>query len=165
MGRRQLVSMREYAKLRKVSAMAVSKAVKAGRVTLLNGKIDVNLADRQWSANTQPGQKSPKGLPAPARRDADGMLGLPNSYADSRAKREAIRAKREQIEFDEMMGLLVDAGEFRSKFLPMIADAKTRLLGVASKCKARLPGLSAVDVQIIEDLIREALGEIANGNR
>ena len=169
MGKRsRLVSMREYAKRRNISAMAVSKAVKAGRVTLVSGKIDVNLADREWSANTRPGQKAPKLLKLAPDADPQGTQGLPKhvpgGYALARERREQLRLKLDQLEFDERMLLLVDAAEFRAKFLPMIADAKTRLLGVASKCKARLPGLSAVDVSIIEGLIREALGEIANGS-
>lgn len=161
-----MVSMREYAKRRKVSPMAVSKAVKAGRVTLVSGKIDVNLADRQWSANTRPGQKVPKMLARAPETDPEDAQGLPGaqagSYAVARAAREQLRLKLDQVDFDERMQNLVDAAEFRAKFLPMIADAKTRLLGVASKCKSRLPSLSAVDVSTIEDLIHKALGEITN---
>ena len=86
----------------------------------------------------------------------------PNSYASSRARREATLANMAQMDYDLKMGVLVNAVEIREQISKLHTEAKTRLLGVASKCKARLPQLSAIDVSIIEDLIREALGEIAN---
>jgi hypothetical protein len=174
------LSQRGYAKHRGVTLRAVQKAIRDGRITLDKDGIDPARADRQWRNNTdetkprnsvsgRPGgriQKAPKLLPARTSGDLQGTQGLPehvpSGYALARERREQLRLKLDQLEFDERMLLLVDAAEFRAKFLPMIADAKTRLLGVASKCKSRLPGLSAVDVSIIEDLIREALGEITN---
>ena len=51
------LTQKEYAALRGCAPSAVTKAVQAGRITLviLNGKkmVDVALADRQWSQNTR----------------------------------------------------------------------------------------------------------------
>jgi hypothetical protein len=162
-----LVSMNEYARSRGISSVAVSKAVKTKRIKLVRGKIDPSLADEQWAANTRPGQRvarrrliapsvapiEPQSIPEPA----------PNTYGTARARREETLANMAQMDYDLKMGVLVNSSEIREKLAKLHTEAKTRLLGVASKCKARVPQLSAIDVSIIEDLIREALGEIANG--
>ncbi len=54
-----MITAAEYARLRGVSRNAVSKAIKAGRIsvtTAANGRmlIDADQADREWAANTDP---------------------------------------------------------------------------------------------------------------
>jgi hypothetical protein len=167
--------MREYARMRGVSVVAVSKAVKTRRISLVRGKIYPAKADKEWERNTQPGQRAvntrrkPPKTAAPAAAADPGQPrdtpdSQPNSYATARARREETLANMAQMDYDVKMGVLVNAGEIREKIAKLHTEAKTRLLGVASKCKARLPQLSAIDVSIIEDLIREALGEIASGS-
>lgn len=52
-----------YAEHRGVSRMAVSKAVKAGRIKKdANGKIDVAQADADWEANTKPQMQDRKSV-------------------------------------------------------------------------------------------------------
>ena len=170
-----LISMREYARTRGLAVSTVSKALKTKRITLTRGKIDPAKVDAQWKANTQPGQravntrrKASKAVAPAASADPGQTRDTPdpqsNSYATARARREETLANMAQMDYDVKMGVLVNAAEIREKISKLHTEAKTRLLGVASKCKARLPQLSAIDVSIIEDLIREALGEIANGN-
>jgi hypothetical protein len=167
--------MREYARMRGVSVVAVSKAVKTKRISLVRGKIDPAKADKEWAANTQPGQRAAKARRKAPSSKVDAMPpavgelpGIPepepNTYAAARAKREELHLKSEQMDFDLKMGELVRASDIRERLAKLHTEAKTRLLGVASKCKARIPQLSAIDVSIIEDLIREALGEIANAS-
>jgi len=62
--KRLLVSMRQYAEMRGVSAMAVSKAAAVGRITLVDGKVDVELADCQWRENTHPAARGCERLAA-----------------------------------------------------------------------------------------------------
>jgi phage terminase Nu1 subunit (DNA packaging protein) len=45
----------------------------------------------------------------------------------------------------------------------MVTAAKTRLLGVPSKAKARIPTLTVRDIEALEDLIAEALEELSLG--
>jgi phage terminase Nu1 subunit (DNA packaging protein) len=154
--------------MRGISTVAVSKAVKTKRIKLVRGKIDPAKADAEWATNTRPGQRvekrrlvAPEAAPLPTQSIPEPE---PNTYAGARARREETLANMAQMDFDLKMGVLVNAAEIREKISKLHTEAKTRLLGVASKCKARLPQLSAIDVSIIEDLIREALGEIASGN-
>lgn len=180
---RRLVSMREYARHRGVTVEAVSKAVKAGRIATTAGKkVDIEAADRAWSANTQPGQmaakrtrstasraskrRRPKAKARVAAASEPGPNEDPNvnTYASARARREDYLARMAQVDFEQKSGVLINATEFKAAYLKLITEAKTRLLAVPTKCKSRLPALSALDISIIEDLIRDELEELASGN-
>lgn len=172
--KRRLVSMRDYAKRRGVTVEAVSKAAKTGRISLVGKKVDVQAADRQWAANTQPGQmaakrtrkapsKRSKRTPAVPDTEAPAADSTVNNYASARARREDYLARMAQSDFEERSGLLVNANEMKAEWAKLITEAKTRLLSVPIKCKSRLPALSALDVSIIENLIRDELEELADG--
>ena len=47
-----LITQAEYARRRGVSRVAVHKAVTSGRISLIDGKIDPEVADIQWARNT-----------------------------------------------------------------------------------------------------------------
>jgi phage terminase Nu1 subunit (DNA packaging protein) len=163
MAPKRLISMREYAKHRGVTVEAVSKAVKAKRISLTGKKVDVVRADAQWSANTQPGQmaakKTRKARAKRSKQPADDAT--VNNYATARARREDYLARMAEVDFEERAGKLVDANKMKAQWLKLITEAKTRLLSVPIKCKSRLPALSALDVSIIENLIRDELEELA----
>jgi hypothetical protein len=169
--KRTLVSMREYARRRGVTTEAVSKAVKTGRISLVGKKVDVAAADRDWAANTQPGQmaakktrKAPTKGPKRTRKAPETQAPEVNNYAVARARREDYLARQAQADFEERSGLLVNANEMKAAWAKLITEAKTRLLSVPIKCKSRLPALSALDVSIIENLIRDELEELVNAN-
>ncbi len=50
--KKELISQREYARRLGVSHVAVQRAVKAGRISTVNGKIDPAQAGQQWQENT-----------------------------------------------------------------------------------------------------------------
>ena len=193
------ISLTSYAKLRGVSAVAVSKAVASGR---LNASVvrdergapkigDVELADREWTANTRPRIDHP---PAPAPpRHPDAMTGpaaprperperarasaepttpliagVPD-YNESRARREAAAARREaaladvaELDAGERKGELVSVAEARADVIEMLSVARTKLLGVPARMAQRLPHLAGEVVPVIDGLMREALEELAD---
>lgn len=53
-GGASLVSPAEYARRRGVTRQAVYKAIRTGRLTAIDGKVDPAVADAQWDANTDP---------------------------------------------------------------------------------------------------------------
>jgi hypothetical protein len=174
--KRKLISLREYAQHRGVTVEAVSKAVKTGRIGLTGKKVDVSAADRDWSANTQPGQMAAKLRRALASKGSKRTRKAPkqpaevtdpavNSYANARARREDFLARTAQLEFEQRTANLINAAEAKAEWIKLITECKTRLLSVPIKCKARIPGLSVVDISIIENLIREELEELIDGNR
>lgn len=87
------MSQTEYAKHRGVSKMAVSKAIKSGRITLTkDGKINPLQADDEWKRNTSSTHK--KGMIAP-------------SLSESQAIERAYKARMAKIEYEEKIGKLV----------------------------------------------------------
>jgi hypothetical protein len=164
------MSLRAYARRRGVSPEAVSKAVADGRlresVTRAGGapKIaDPDLADREWDTNTQP------------RADQVALPGTQSNgaadYHTSRAIREAAAARREtaqaelaELELAERRGQLVDAEQARADVIAAFSLVKTRLLAVPSRLGQRLPDVAADVVPVVDELIREALEELAGGD-
>ena len=119
MARVNLMSQAEYAKHRGCSAVAVHKAIKAGRISLIDGKIDPAVADIQWAQNTRPRPGSRPAQAAAVSETASVASGAPArsgddpDYWESRAKREAAEAQIAQLKLAEMQGALIDSSRAR----------------------------------------------------
>lgn len=170
-------SLRAYARRRGVSPEAVSKAITSGRlrasVVMVRGapKIaDVDLADREWTASTRPRVDHPP-PPSPlagALAGAASALDDVPDYNVSRAQREFHAARREaaladiaEIEASEKKGELVSVAEARADVIEKFTVVKTKILGVPTRVAQRLPHLAAEVVPVVDELLREALEELA----
>jgi len=151
-----LVSIRAYAKHRGVSHTAVEKAVKQGRIRTVDGKIDVEQADRDWNRNSSPVNKPE---PAPrAAASAEQLVAGP-SFAQSRAVREAYEARLAKLTWEERIKKLINADEVRVSaynFSRMIRDrilnVPDRVVGaVLAEVRAALTG-AGVDLRLVESL-------------
>ena len=177
--------MREYARRRGVSAMAVSKAAKAGRITLVEGKVDVSAADRDWPANTNPGQMAvnagPQAMQPPAEGDpeapAEGDEDTKNGAADrekkststaqygmARAIREGYAAKLARIDYEKEVGSLVSADEVRVLAFKVARTARDSLLSMPDRLAPILAGESnQFEVhRIMSEELRRVCNDIAN---
>lgn len=85
------------------------------------------------------------------------------SITESKAITEAYKARMAKLEYEEKAGKLVNADQVKVKFVSMVTAAKTKLMGVPSKAKSRIPTLTVRDIEVLEDLIAEALEEVALG--
>jgi hypothetical protein len=166
-----LLSVRAYARHRKerglpgASHTAVQKAIKAGRIRLTEGKVDPDDADRLWRENTDEGQRrgpayespppSRPSLPPPADGDP-----VPN-YQEARARREAAEAALAEIELAEKRLELVPAKDVEARLVKEHSQAKTKLLGVPARARHQDPSLTPEHLALFEDLIREALNDLA----
>jgi len=157
------LSLRAYAKLRRVSPEAVSKAISSGRlresVSRVGGapKIaDAALADREWEANTQQRVDQPA-----APRDTPEYLAHRTAREAAGARREAAQAELAELELAERKGLLVNAEQARADVHAAFSLVKTRLLGVPIAVGQRIPELADQVVPIVDELIREALTELS----
>lgn len=184
-----MMSLTAYAKRRGVSPVAVSKAVARGRLSASvvrdergQPKIaDPELADREWAANTRsrtdfgdgdPPIAAPLAAPGdatPPRARAQLPDGVPD-YNTSRARRAAAGARLEtaradiaELDLAERLGRLVPADDARSAVIARYSLVKTRLLGVPSRFAQRMPELAATVEPVVDELIREALEELAAG--
>ena len=71
------VSLREYARRRGVSHVAVMKAIRAGRLTPEpDGTLDPDKANAQWDANTDPARTPERSEPAEGCREHSELTGL-----------------------------------------------------------------------------------------
>jgi excisionase family DNA binding protein len=84
-------------------------------------------------------------------------------YNESRARTEYLKAELLELERKEKEGLLVRAADVQAKWVEVITISRTKVLGVPSKAKQRIPDLSQDQIAILEDIIREALEELADG--
>jgi hypothetical protein len=151
-----LVSIRGYAKHRGVSHTAVEKAVKQGRIRTVDGKIDVEQADRDWNRNSSPVNKPGA---APRAAAASEPLVAGPSFAQSRAVREAYEARLAKLTWEARTKKLINADEVRVSaynFSRMIRDrllnVPDRVVGAAlAEIRAALTA-AGVDLALIDGL-------------
>lgn len=141
-GKVELITPAEYARRREVSREAVRKAVKTGRITLIDGKIDPAVADIQWARNTNPSQQRVNpvaagsvavlgdDVPAPAA----GIFNL----TTSRAKREHFDAELSEMRARKESGELVVASEITSAITAAAAMIRSALERMPDKLADRL---------------------------
>ena len=91
-----LLSRREYAAHRGVAVSAVQKAIETGRMTLTDGKIDPEKADKEWTENTNPIYNSP-------RTDDHSS----NPYQKSKIMKTTYDAMLKKLEYEERAGKLI----------------------------------------------------------
>lgn len=164
------LSLRKYAEHRGVSHTAVQRAIKSKRllesVEIVNGRQqirDVETADREWHANTRPTLAN-MAAASPRRateQPAEDVARTVPDINESRARREAALAGLAELELEERRGKLVPVEEARATVIDRFTAVRTRLLGLPSRCRQQLPHLTDVDVRVIDDLVREALEELA----
>lgn len=185
------ITLTAYAARRGVSPKAVSKAVAAGRLSSSvvrdqHGapKIgDPELADREWAANTRarveyvaataaPAAVAP---PDPARLPPPGAAVVSPELAEyyahrsaregAAARREAVQAELAEIVLAERRGQTIPIETARRDMMDRYTRVKTRLLGLPRQLAQQLPHLAAEVVPVVDELLREALQELAAGGR
>lgn len=178
--RKELITQREYARRRGISNVSVHEAIKAGRISTVAGKIDPDLADREWRENTD--QSKPRnritGSPKHARiageppepmdfGSADGGNGTASGYAKARAARELYQAQLAKLELDEKRGILVRADEVRLGAFNMARKARDQLIALPERVAAILAAAQdPTEVQrILEEEIERICQEITDAER
>lgn len=78
------------------------------------------------------------------------------------ARRASVMADLAELELEEKRGALVSADTARADVIAAYSLVKTRLLAVPSAVGQRLPDLALVVVPVVEELVREALAELAH---
>lgn len=96
----------------------------------------------------------------PVRRRAD--VELPE-YNESRARSEFERANLLELERQQKEGLLLRREDVEQAWAAAVNITRTKLLGIPSMAKQRIPHLELEEVELLTSLIREALEELAAG--
>jgi excisionase family DNA binding protein len=147
----------------------------------------------EWRRNTQRRANGPRDLtsrterarrdnPRPLRPAAERMnpnrstttplTGAPRAsqtaehvpeYEDSRARTEHLKAELLELDRKQKLGQLISAAEVEASWSKLVTSARTKLLSIPSKAKQRLPDLDLDAINLLTDLIRESLEDLANG--
>jgi predicted DNA-binding transcriptional regulator AlpA len=113
---------------------------------------------RSAAERTKAPTKAPtKELPPP--RDT---TDLPD-YNESRARSEFEKANLLELQRKTQEGLLLRREDAEQAWNQAVNITRTRLLGVPSTAKQRIPHLEIEEVELLTGLIREALDELAAG--
>lgn len=86
------------------------------------------------------------------------------SINESRQITEAYKARTAKLEYEEKLGKLVDVQKAKALMAPKIVAARNLLMGVPSKAKTVMPHLTVRDIEKLEELIANALNEVALGS-
>lgn len=98
----------------------------------------------------------------PAQLPADAPEDLPD-YTISRARSEYEKANLLELQRKTQEGLLLRREDVELAWGSAVNITRTRLLGVPSTAKQRIPHLEVEEVELLTTLIREALDELAAG--
>jgi len=149
------LSIRAYAKHRGVTEGAVRKAIKYGRISKKdNGKIDPNLADSQWSKNTDP-------ISAPSN-----PLSVGPSYQQSRAIKEAYNAKLTRLQFEKESKKLISVDEVKISAFNAARMTRDRMLNIPDRVIPALVGKTDIFAmkEILKTEIVKALEELSKND-
>jgi len=134
-----LFSRREYARHRGVTVSAVQKAIETGRITLTDGKIDPEKADKEWTENTNPAYN--------ATRTDDGFS---SSYHKSKMMKSTYDAMLKKLEYEERAGKLIPITQAQFEAFTAARTARDHLLMIPRHVAPRIIGQKNIsDIEYI----------------
>jgi phage terminase Nu1 subunit (DNA packaging protein) len=170
------LSLRAFARRQGVALSAVQRAIADGRLAQAVGRdeqgrpciVDAERAAAEWEANTRPrvaAGKAAAGRPAGAAEGSQApadAAGAGSPLAAATLRERLARARAIELETAMKERELVPAREAEIRWTGYVVGCKTKLLGVPSRAKQRLPQLSVGDLAVLDELVREALEELAD---
>jgi hypothetical protein len=134
----------------------VRKGISTGRLERSLGQnahgqtviTDLPLAEEEWRANR-----------TGAKRKGPGML----TIAEERRRLTRAQARKVELANRREAGALIPARAAEIRYSTMVVTAKTKIRGVPSRVKQRIPHLTVDELGIIAALLDEALEELASG--
>ena len=162
------ISFADLAKLKNVSRSAVSQKKRAGilngAIVNVNGKDVLNKDEalRLWETNMVPHLSNLTKVEGDNRKTTN-TEEIPD-FNTSRSKREAMMARLAEIDVEEREKVLVSAAEVKSSWAQIISLARTKVLGIPSKAKQRIPDLDTSAMTCLEDIVRESLEDLASSD-
>lgn len=144
-----IVSFSEYARQRGISAAAVTKAVKEGRLLkaiIVGSKnkrsIDTEVADAEWAGSTDnttgaPAHANPRGHSVPAGVTFDAGGDTP-TFMESKAKRESFLAELARLEYEQKSGTLVQVDDVKRESFRVARIVRDSMLNIPDRVAAEL---------------------------
>ncbi len=145
-----LMSIRAYARHRGVTHPAVLKALATGRIhKSTDGRIDSDVADREWAQNTNEAKPRNSVSGEPRRRRVPdepsrptlgvthgGMTGIAGGYAASRAVRESFEARLRQLDYEVRKGKYVETEHVKTVVFNWQRRCRDLLLAIPDRVAA-----------------------------
>jgi phage terminase Nu1 subunit (DNA packaging protein) len=147
----ELLSLRAYAERRGVALSTVQAAIRTGRISTVPGpggepKIDPEIADREFEANTDPSKQGrkenvgdliAKENARAVKSDSDHGSAT-NDYMKWRARREQLNAQLKELEYEQKSGKLVNAEEARREFFKIAREARDAIMNIPERISGQL---------------------------
>lgn len=134
--------------------------------------IERDALEQRWAAITRKRSDSPEPLrpvaertrprPDPPVRATQTVEPVPD-YNDERARHEQEKRLLAELKRQELERELLRREDVTAAWTQAVNITRTRLLGVPSTAKQRIPHLEVEEVELLTTLIREALDELAAG--
>lgn len=177
----QLLTVPEYAKRIGVAKYTIQNAIKEGMLkkSLVPGKrknqklINPLIADEEFvprAPNIDSKRESLESEPEDNRllaealaEEKDDQEGIP-PIQSSRRRREFFEARLAELKVHRESGKLVDAEEVEKEWLNHATVIRTKVLGIPSRFRQRVPEINELQYEILNDIVRMALEELADDN-
>ncbi|MFZ5446993.1 MAG: hypothetical protein ACOZQL_43855 [Myxococcota bacterium] len=85
------------------------------------------------------------------------------SRAEALRRRAVAEADLKELQRDLEMRKLIPAVDVERRLADVFAAARAHLLALPSRAKQALPHLTAKDLEALDEIVREALTELADG--
>ena len=163
-----LITRKEAAEQLGVTLQSIYMSVKRGKLTAMedaNGNILINSDTmRDELRRKSAGQRMDR-IDAPVKKPKKVRNSITDEsipeYEESRARTEHLKAELLELERKAKENDLVPMSEVQTTWENIVATARTKLLGVPTKAKQRIHDLDSNAMSHLDDIIREALVELA----
>lgn len=150
-------SIKSVARRLRVTPKALRKAIRSGRVdrgvtTGPGGRVVITDGAAVMQAFRDNRDDS---------QDRNGQAKGPTLLA-AELRVKAARAEKLEQDAAERSGRLVPADDVEDRWTTRVVRARTKLLGLPSRIKQRVPHLTVAELAEIDGLVREALEELAD---
>jgi phage terminase Nu1 subunit (DNA packaging protein) len=158
-----LITRKQAAEELGVTVQSIYMSIKRGKLTALedaNGNILIN-------SDTMRDELKKKSVAAQRIRRIDDKRNsktheLIPEYEESRARTEHLKAELLELDRKQKEALLVSAADVKNSWAQIISLARTKVLGIPSKAKQRIPDLDTSAMTCLEDIVRESLEDLAS---
>ena len=183
------VSLREYARRRGVSHVAVMKAIRAGRLTPEpDGTLDPAKADAQWDVNTDPARAPEPPEDEPAQADETPRTSDPDkpgdvaaaarpaatiepapqgaaTFTQARTAHEIAKAQRARIQVQRLREEVVDRGHATAEVFRLARRERDAWVNWPARVAALMAAELGLDAHVMQKVleahVRDHLNELA----
>ena len=184
-----VVSLREYARRRGVSHVAVMKAIRAGRLTPEpDGTLDPAKADAQWDARTDPARRPEPPEDEPAQADETPRTSDPDkpgdvaaaarpaattepapqgaaTFTQARTAHEIAKAQRARIQVQRLREEVVDRAQATSEVFRLARRERDAWVNWPARVAALMAAELGLDAHVMQKVleahVRDHLNELA----